>query len=165
MKEPLQIFIESLREELKQYGELLALLDLEQDLTMRRQTSELLPAVAAINAQAETLRAVRCEREQRRLQLARALGLAESIALEALVPHLPPDYRPLVRALLQENKHLLIRVQQRARQNHLLLSRVVELMQRFIHSVIPGSGLATYTDDGAVALPSLPQHSLFNQLG
>ena len=33
---------------------------------------------------------------------------------------------------MRENNELLVRVQQRARQNHLLLSRSVEMMQRFI---------------------------------
>ena len=39
-----------------------------------------------------------------------------------------------VQALVEENNELLIRVQQRARQNHLLLSHAVELMQHLINS-------------------------------
>ena len=48
----------------------------------------------------------------------------------AIIPLLPPDYRPLVQALVQENNELLARVHQRTRQNHLLLSHAVELMQQ-----------------------------------
>ena len=42
-------------------------------------------------------------------------------------------------ALVRENNELLVRVQQRARQNHLLLSHCVELMQQLINSIFPVS--------------------------
>jgi flagellar biosynthesis/type III secretory pathway chaperone len=152
--------IEALREELKQYGEMLALLDQEQELVMQRQTTEIPPCVAAINAQAETLNVVRREREQRRRHLARTLELAEESSFTELTSHLPSDYQPLVHALVQENKELLVRVQQRARQNHLLLSRMVELMHKLISSILPSAGPATYTDGGVVFVPGLPTHPL-----
>ena len=66
------------------------------------------------------------------------------------MPQLPAAYRPLVTALVQENNHLLARVRSRARQNHLLLSRAVEMMSRFINSVC-AVGPATYTQVGGVA--------------
>ncbi len=44
-----------------------------------------------------------------------------------------------MQALVQENNELLVRVQQRARQNHLLLLRSLELMQKLINSLFPGS--------------------------
>jgi len=62
----------------------------------------------------------------------------EDITFASLVPQLPPDYRPLVGALVEENNHLLVRVQQRARQNHLLLSRSLEMMQSFLNTLMPG---------------------------
>jgi flagellar biosynthesis/type III secretory pathway chaperone len=129
MNEQLNNLIEALREELKQYGEMIALLDEEQDLVMQRQTMGIAPWVAAITAQADTLHAVRHEREQRRRHLARTLQISEESSFKELTTRLPADYKPLVQALVQENKELLGRVQQRARQNHLLLSRMVELMQ------------------------------------
>ncbi len=54
-----------------------------------------------------------------------------------LIPLLPADYRPLVQALVDENNELLVRVRQRARQNHLLLSRSVELMQGLLNTLLP----------------------------
>src|SRR6185369_3783189 len=140
MNEQLNNLIEALREELKQYGEMLALLDQEQELVMHRQTAEIPPCVSSINAQADALQAVRHEREERRRHLARTLQLCEDISFKELTSRLPAEYRPLVQALVQENKELLLRVQQRARQNHLLLSRMVELMQKLICSILPGTG-------------------------
>src|SRR5262245_2054584 len=150
MNHQLDHLIEALREELKQYGEMLALLDQEQDLVMQRQTVGLPPCVAAINAQADTVQTVREVREQRRRHLARTLNLSEDTGFRDLISRLPADYQPLLQALVQENKELVVRVQQRARQNHLLLSRMVELMQKLISSILPGTGPATYTEGGAI---------------
>ena len=60
----LQNLVESLREELKQYGELLALLDLQQDQVVRPLAATLVETVSDINAQGEAIHLARCEREQ-----------------------------------------------------------------------------------------------------
>jgi hypothetical protein len=143
-------FVESLREELKQFGEMLALLDTQRDQVVRRLPEELLATVAAINAQGQAIQAARSERAQRQRELASSLELPLGARAGALVPQLPAAYRPLVTALIQENNHLLARVRSRARQNHLLLSRAVEMMSRFINSVC-SVGPPTYTQSGGVA--------------
>jgi hypothetical protein len=113
----LEHLIEALREELKQHGEMLALLDQEQDLITQRKTVGSPPYLAAVNTQAVTLQIVREVREQRRRHLARTLCLSEDTTLLQLISLLPADYQPLVQALVLENKELALRVQQRARQN------------------------------------------------
>lgn len=165
MNDRLNNLIESLREELKQYGELLALLDQQQAMVMLRQSQDLLQTVAAINAQSDTIRAARREREQYQRNLARHLGLSDGAAFATLVSALPPDYQPLVSALVQENNSLLVRVQQRARQNHLLLTRALELMQRFLCSLFPANGATTYNDAGSVLMPGLAPRSLYDAIG
>lgn len=151
MNELLSNLIEALREELKQYGEMLALLDQQQQLVMRRLVAEIPENVTHVNAQAGVIAAARQEREQRQRQLARLLTLPENCAIAKLVGHLPADYQPLVGALIHENNELLIRVQQRAQQNHLLLSHAVELMQQLINSILPGSAPKTYDGAGHTA--------------
>jgi flagellar biosynthesis/type III secretory pathway chaperone len=165
MKDPLQNLIEALREELKEYGEMLALLEQQQELVMHRRTQDLLQCVTATHAQSETIAVARREREQRQRHLNLQLELAEDTDFTTLLPRLPAEYRPLVQALVQENNELLVRVQQRARQNHLLLSRVVELMQRFLGTLFPGSQPATYNDTGHVLAAGLPQRSLYDAIG
>src|SRR5437016_5075218 len=150
MNELLHNLVEALREELKQYGEMLALLEHQQQLVVLRQGADLLQSVAAADLQAETIRAARCEREQRFLHLTRTLKLDEAIGFRELTAHLPAEYQPLVQALVQENNELLLRIQKRARQNHLLLRRAVELMQRFINTLVAGASPATYTEAGRV---------------
>ena len=66
---------------------------------------------------------------------------------------------------MQENNDLLVRVQQRARQNHLLLNHAVELMQHLINAIVPGASPKTYDDSGRVPATTLPQHSLYEAVG
>jgi flagellar biosynthesis/type III secretory pathway chaperone len=165
MKELLHNLIESLREELKEYGEMLALLDHQQQLVMNRQPQDLLQCVTEINSQAETIAAAREEREQRRRHLAIELSLTEDSGFNTMIPLFPSEYRPLVQALVQENNELLIRVQQRARQNHMLLNRVVELMQRFLGSLFPGTQPTTYSGTGQILAAVIPQRSLYDAIG
>lgn len=165
MNELLQNLIDALREELKEYGEMLALLDQQQEKVMQRQAQDLLQCVAAINAQADTIAAARREREQHQRHISLRFELPENATFAALVPRLPPEYRPLVQALVQENNELLIRIQQRARQNHLLLSRIVELMQRFLGTLFPGTPPTTYNDAGHVLTAGPPQRSIYDTVG
>ena len=150
MNDLIRNLIEALREELKQYGEMLAVLDYQQELVMHRRANELLESVTTVNGQSEVIQVTRREREQRQREIAQHLNVDDDAPFAILIPLLPADYRPLVGALVQENNELLIRVQQRARQNHLLLSRAVDLMQRFINTLNRSPVPTTYNDIGRV---------------
>lgn len=165
MKELLFNLIEALREELKQYGEMLALLDQQQQLVMRRQVAELPENVNSVNAQAGVIAAARQEREQRQRHLARLLQLPETSGFLVLIPLLPPEYRPLLEALVRENNELLVRVQQRARQNHLMLSHCVELMQQLINSIFPSVAPTTYDESGHVPAAAVPAQPIYQAVG
>jgi hypothetical protein len=165
MKELLSNLIEALREELKQYGEMLALLDQQQQMVMQRQVADLPDNVNCVNAQAGVIAAARQEREQRQRHLLRLLGLPETSSFTVFIPLLPADYRPLVDALVRENNELLIRVQNRARQNHLLLSHCVELMQQLINSIFPGVSPTTYDGHGHIPLAAVPPQPLYQAVG
>lgn len=161
MKELLSNLIEALREELKQYGEMLALLDQQQQLVMQRQVAVLPENVATVNAQAGVIAAARQEREQRQLHLARSLGLDENSVVK-IMPQIPADYQPLVGALVDENNSLLGRVQQRARQNHLLLSHAVELMAQLLNSILPNAKPLTYDGKGIAAGSGAAHESIYH---
>jgi flagellar biosynthesis/type III secretory pathway chaperone len=164
MNDLLHNLIEALREELKQYGEMLAVLEQQQQAVVQRQTNDLLQNVATVNAQANVISAVRHEREQHRRNVARMLNLEENAGFGVIIPQLPADYRPLVQALVNENKELLVRIQQRARQNHLLLSHAVDLLQQLMNAIFPGGGPRTY--DSAGRLPTIlpPRRSIYEQV-
>jgi flagellar biosynthesis/type III secretory pathway chaperone len=165
MNDSLHHLIEALREELKQYGEMLAVLEQQQYSVVQRQAADLLQNVAAVNAQAEAITAVRHEREQHQRNVARKLELDPEASFAVIVPLLPADYRPLVQALVQENNELLVRIHHRTRQNHLLLSHAVELMQQLINAIFPGGGPKTYNNAGRLPANNLPHHSLYESVG
>jgi flagellar biosynthesis/type III secretory pathway chaperone len=164
MNELLHNLVEALREELKEYGEMLALLDQQQQMVTHRQTQDLLACVGSINLQAEAIAAARREREQRQREVTRELHLAPDASFNEVLPLLPAAFQPLVKALVQENNQLLTRIQQRARQNHLMLTRIVDLMQRFLGSLFPGNP-TTYDNAGQLLATALPQQSVYNAIG
>jgi flagellar biosynthesis/type III secretory pathway chaperone len=165
MTDPLSQLIEALREELQQYGEMLALLDQQQQQVCARVADELLGTVALIQEQGTVVQGARRQREECRVAVARALGRREETTFAELIPLLPAALRPLVHALVEENNDLLRRVQQRARQNHLLLSRSVELMQNVIGALLPPARPLTYGHGGMMEKPALPARALFDAVG
>jgi flagellar biosynthesis/type III secretory pathway chaperone len=165
MNDLLHNLIEALREELKQYGEMLAVLEQQQDYVVQRQVNDLLQNISQIHAQGDIIAAVRRERGQHQRNVARQLSLDDEAPFGLIIPKLPADYRPLVQALVQENNELLVRVHQRARQNHLLLSHAVELMQQLIDAILPGGSLKTYDKSGRLPGNHAPVYSLYESVG
>jgi flagellar biosynthesis/type III secretory pathway chaperone len=137
MNDELTQLIECLREELRQYGQMLVILDEQQEQIVQRHNRELLDATASVNSQGSAIEEARHQREAVQRELARHLQAEDSTSLTHLVPRVPADYRPLLNALIQENHYLLQRIQHRARQNFLLLRRSMELLDQFINSFSP----------------------------
>jgi hypothetical protein len=164
MNEALENLIQALREELQQYGEMLARLDEQQEHVTTRAAEALLESTAAIEVQTKVLHEARRVRSSRQQEVARGLGLAGDAAFGDLLPNLPGNYRPLVGALVQENNELLVRVQQRSRQNHILLCRSVELMSRLLSSLLP-AGATVYTEKGDVQSGAFPAHAMYQAIG
>jgi hypothetical protein len=128
----LQNVIQALRNELHQYGEMLALLEQQQHVAQHSGTEEILRSIAHINHQSSSIQHARERRKSAQRHLAAALQQSENATFSTLIPMLPNSYQPMVSALVQENHELLERVRERAQANQLLLRRALELMQRFI---------------------------------
>lgn len=102
---------------------------------MRRAAEAVMQTVPLIQHQSAILIQAREVRFGAMKLLCSTIGLGENASFKELMPHLPPDYCPLIEALVDENNELLQRIHQRARQNHVLLTRTVESMQRVINSL------------------------------
>jgi len=164
MTESIEKLIAALREELQHYGEMLALLDQQQESAINRLADEMFAATTAIQNQAGIMQATRRDREQCQRVLARELCVVETSTFVEIIPLLPADYRPLLQSLVDENNSLLQRVQQRARQNHLVLSRSVELMQQFLGALFPARETHVYNEHGGRQLSSLPGPPLYQAI-
>lgn len=157
--------LEVLRHELQQYGEMLALLDQQQASVMARSADDVLSSVTAVNEQMGRIQAARQSRESCQAEIAAAVKLTEAPTFQRLIPLLPETYRAAVGALVTENNNLLVRVQQRARQNHRLLCQSVEMMQQFISSLVPTTPPVTYNETGQVQSPGAVAQSLYQAVG
>jgi hypothetical protein len=144
---------------------MLARLDYHQDLVMRRETKDLLQSIAEIQEQADVIQKARRSREARQKELASALCGEEGATIAQLAELVPGDYRPLLMALVDENNELLVRIHQRSRQNHLLLARTVEMMQRFMSTLFPDEACPLYNGSGAVFGRGLPSRALYEAVG
>ena len=165
MTQDLNKLINALREELEQYGEMLARLDEQQEFAMRRAADDLLQSVGGVQEQGSRMRLARQQREAAMADLLRERALSQNTSFSQLLPHLPENYRPLVQALVRENNELLVRVQQRARQNHLLMLRSLELMQAFMSSLFPGGSTPVYNDAGGLLGQAVPKNVLYEAVG
>jgi hypothetical protein len=135
----LKTLLEALRDELKNYGEMLVLLDRQQEYLTTRAADEVSHSISLIQAHGSIIQETRARREEWRRAVAAAVGRAENTRFSELIPLLPADYQPLLKALVDENNELLLRVRRRARQNHLMLKRSVELMRHILNSLCPSS--------------------------
>jgi len=151
MREQLQQLVTALRDELQQYGEMLALLERQQEFVVKRASSDLLQSVSDINAQAAVIGVARDQRATRQTAVARLLQMSDDTTLTDMVRLMPDDYSGLVRALVDEINKCLARVRRRAGQNHLLLSRSVELMQRLLNTLLCTTQTIVYNGHGALA--------------
>jgi hemerythrin superfamily protein len=135
MIEILEKLVESLRNELQQFGEMLALLDHEQEMIRLRGANDVLNSLSAITAQSGAISQARQERHTLQQRLAWSLQQPERSTFAELLPALPEHYRLLISALVQENNELLQRVSQRAQEIQGMLHRSMELIQQFISSL------------------------------
>lgn len=135
MIESLNLLIEALRDELKNYGEMLALLDRQQEFLITRAADEFTQSIALAREQGTIIEQARNRREECFRVVAEKAGRPGTTAFVELIPLLPVQYQPLVKALTDENNELLFRVRLRARQNHLILKRSVHLMNQVMSSL------------------------------
>ena len=165
MTKHLQALVAALRHELQQYGEMLALLDQQQELIIARAAEEVVELVTRIERQGDAMREARAQREQCRRTLATAAAKSADTSFTQLLGALPPDYRPLIQALVEENNKLLTRIQQRVRQNHLLLSRSVDNMQRLINTLFPSRDPLVYNGYGRRTPPPSQPRPIYEAVG
>jgi hypothetical protein len=138
MTQELQQLLAALREELKHYGELLALLEQQRNSVHGSAPDRTFYATSAIQQQAEATLQARRVSEASRRALARELRQDESATVLQLTPLVPPQFRPLLQSLIEENQTLFQSVQWAARENHVLLSRSVASMEEFLDLLFDG---------------------------
>jgi len=165
MTDLLAKLVGALRQELEQYGEMLALLERQQQQIGARNADEVYESINPIKLQGTAIQQARSHRDECRAEMAQSLNQAKELPFAQLIPLLPADCRPLLGALVQENNELLLRVRQRARQNHLRLSRSIELMQNLINSLFPSRETRVYNGQGSMKSRRMIHRPLYEAVG
>jgi flagellar biosynthesis/type III secretory pathway chaperone len=165
MTEDIANLVSALRQELEQYSEMVVLLERQQQQIAARCADEVYQSIGPVKRQGLAIQQARTRREECRAQLAQTLQRARESSFAELISLLPADCRPLLCALVRENNQLLARVRQRARQNHLRLSRSIELMQGLINSLFPSRISRIYNGRGTMKLRHLSLRSSYEAFG
>ena len=155
MIDQIELLVERLRDELKQYGELMALLDRQQELVLQRDADGIQATAEQIDQQSIVLEDLKSIRQQVQEDLAQVLGMPSVTTIEELLPHMPEAYRPLIKALVEDNNFSIQRIGRVARQNHMLLSRSIEMVGGLIRSICPEQSPNVYNGSGEVVSHSL----------
>ncbi len=163
MNEYVNTLIAALREELTQYGEVLALMQEQQQFIINRSANELLLNLNEVNEQMEKVAATRNHRDACRQALFTTLGASEEMTFRQMTEMLPPEVQPLLKALVEEINQLLERIQKWLRQNHMLLSRSLNLMKQIMQGMFPSSSTTagTYSRGGQVSPVTPPPSTLY----
>jgi flagellar biosynthesis/type III secretory pathway chaperone len=164
MKEHLDKLVRNLREELIQYGELLSLLEQQQEMIVNRSADGLIQNLTSIHAQMAEIAKARGCREQCRSELAVSLDLDAELPIKEMYSSFPVEYQSLMQTLVDEVNELLIKANQRLRQNHLLLSRSLEFMQKLIQSLFPTQAGQTYDQSGLIGSAYVPERTTYETL-
>lgn len=153
-----EFITECLRNELQEYGALLALFE-EQQANLLRQDADQVAALAfSIEEQARATHQCRDRREKCVREFAEKQGRSPDSSLRQLLPFFPSEVQPMLNALIDEINHLIHRIRRDARHNQMLLSRVVKAHDEALRTLMPERFEArTYSARGAVSLgTSLP---------
>lgn len=126
---------ELLRAELEVYGGLLQLFD-DQQARIFARDSDAVPVIA--------------RQIENDLATAALLGRETTAPLGRLLGELPEERRPQLDALIKETTRMVRCVRQRARQNQMLLARMLELHRAILPSVRPNEFTQTYSPQGRV---------------
>jgi flagellar biosynthesis/type III secretory pathway chaperone len=151
-----EFITECLRNELQEYGALLALFEEQQANLLRRDADQVAALALSIEDQARATHICRERREKCVQDFAVKHGRPAETSLRQLLPHFPAEVQPLLGALITEINHLIHRIRRDARQNQMLLSRAVEAHDEALRTLMPDTFKArTYSSRGAVSVGSV----------
>lgn len=144
--------VDALRAELEEYGALFNHLTRQQEEIFARHVDTVLEINGEIDDQSRIIAAARERREAIMSDLAVRADLAKGTRLTAMLEVFPDFVRPLLEALVRDINLMINRTRRKARQNHILLARAVELTQETLRQLQPETFSKTYARSGHVSV-------------
>ena len=127
----------TLRWELQEYGGLLNLFDEQEAAILHDEPDALRSVLDSIAQQARTIYTCRKQRESLVQQCATIAIQPKGSPLSSLLAFFKDPIQPLLKALIEEVNHLIVRTKKRARQNQMLLTRSMEVSQKIGGGYLP----------------------------
>lgn len=155
-----QPIADCLRAELEEYGILIRLHEEQQGFLFKRDGASVLRMTKTIDSQAEVLMECRKKRVEAAVALIRSTTKGEP-TLDAILPLIPDDARPLLKALTAEVNRAAARLRRVSRHNRLFLIRTIENYQELLRRLRPGSFTKVYSPTGSVAVAPAYREAAF----
>lgn len=141
-----------LREELQEYGGLFNLLNQQQEGIIKRRPDDVLAINGEIEEQTRIVERLRNRHVEIVADFNERAGGEPPGTLRRVLPRFPDNVRPLLEALMTDVNHMVRRNRQKARQNHLLLSRSMKLTEQTLRVLQPENFTRTVKRTGKVAV-------------
>jgi hypothetical protein len=143
---------DALRDELAEYGGLLATLDRQRDAISGRNVELLVEISEEIHEQTVSARRFTNIREEVCARLAKGTGCTEETTERDLVRHMPASARAMFESLIEESATVVKNAKKKAERNTVLLSHSNELNEKLLLALRPGTTSKTYNKRGGVRL-------------
>ncbi len=144
--------VDALRAELEEYGALFNHLTRQQEEIFSRRIESVLEINGEIDGQAKIIASARERRDEIMTDLSAKAGLPTGSRLSAMLESFPDFVRPLLEALVRDINLMINRTRRKARQNHILLARAIELTQETLRLLQPETFTKTYARSGQVSV-------------
>ncbi|KAF0096149.1 MAG: hypothetical protein E1N59_116 [Puniceicoccaceae bacterium 5H] len=141
----------ALRNEAQEYAWLLSLLEQQQKGILEQNYAEFPELTHSIDEQLRTTAEKRNNREMLAQELRLQNGLDEQATLRSLIELIEGPVRGMFEELLNELRSLTERLQNRSRQNKLMLARANEISRELLSYLQPTQSQTTYTQRGYLA--------------
>lgn len=141
---------DALRDELAEYGGLLALLDEQRDAIAKGGVDDILEAGEKVREQARAAEERRALREEVSARIAARTGKNSEASVRELVSAIPPGARMMFESLIDEGAQVVRLSQKKVRRNSLMLARAADLNEKLLMAMRPQSATKTYNKRGGV---------------
>ena len=141
---------DALRDELAEYGGLLATLDEQRDAITGHNVTSLAEINDEIHRQAKSAQHFTSVREEVCARLARAVGCSPDTTERRLLKYMPAEARAMFESLIQESSGVIKNAKKKAERNNVLLAHSEELNEKLLMALRPGTTSKTYNKRGGV---------------
>jgi hypothetical protein len=143
---------DALRDELAEYGGLLATLDQQREAITGRNATALAKINDEIRLQTKSAQHFTCVREEVCARLARAAGCPPETTERDLLKLMPAEARAMFESLIEESSGVVKNAKKKTERNTVLLAHSGELNEKLLMAMRPGTTSKTYNKRGGVRI-------------